>query len=37
LLGSVDLLAIPIGITFAIFLLGLYVFNRIAPKVAEDL
>ena len=37
LLGSARLLVIPVGITFLIFVLGLYVFNRIAPKVAEDL
>jgi len=37
LLGSRVDLAIPIAIVFAIFGLGLWVFNRIAPKVAEDL
>ena len=30
-------LVIPVGITFVTFMLGLHVFNRIAPKVAEDL
>jgi ABC-2 type transport system permease protein len=37
LLGHQALLAIPIGIVLAIFVLGFYVFNRTAPKVAEDL
>jgi ABC-2 type transport system permease protein len=34
--GHLELLA-PIGITVAVFLLGLVVFNRIAPSVAEDI
>jgi ABC-2 type transport system permease protein len=37
LLGSQVALAIPIAIVFGIFGLGLWVFNRTAPKVAEDL
>jgi len=37
LLGSTYLLVVPVGIAFVIFVLGLWVFNRIAPKVAEDL
>ena len=36
-IGGFELLAIPIGVTIATFLLGLYVFNRIAPQVAEEL
>ena len=37
LLGSTAALLIPIGIVVAILLIGFYVFNRIAPRVAEDL
>jgi ABC-2 type transport system permease protein len=37
LLGSQSLLAIPVGVTVGIFVLGFWVFTRIAPKVAEDL
>jgi ABC-2 type transport system permease protein len=37
LLGSDAQIAEPVGIVVAIFFLGLYVFNRMAPKVAEDL
>jgi len=37
LLGSDALLLIPVGIIVAIFVLGLSVFNRVAPRVAEDL
>ena len=37
LLGSREALAIPVGIILVIFVLGLWVFNRTAPKVAEDL
>ena len=36
LLGSMVQIAIPVAITLFIFVLGLWVFNRIAPKVAED-
>ena len=36
LLGSMAQIAIPVGIVLAIFFLGLWVFNRMAPKVAED-
>jgi ABC-2 type transport system permease protein len=36
-IGSQIGLAIPIAITLAIFLLGFWVFNRTAPRVAEDL
>ena len=37
LLGSMSLLALPIAIVLGIFVLGFVVFNRIAPRVAEDL
>ena len=37
LLGSDVLLLIPVGIIVGIFVLGLSVFNRVAPRVAEDL
>ena len=37
LLGSQALIAAPVAIVVAVFVLGLWVFNRIAPKVAEDL
>jgi ABC-2 type transport system permease protein len=37
LLGSQAWLVIPVGIILAIFVLGFFVFNHIAPKVAEDL
>lgn len=37
LLGSEALIAAPVGLVLVIFALGFYVFNRIAPKVAEDL
>ena len=37
LLGSMAWFAAPVGITVFLFVLGFYVFNRIAPKVAEDL
>ena len=30
-------LVIPIAIVAAVFVLGFWVFNRIAPRVAEDL
>lgn len=36
-MGGPKLLVIPILITLAIFVLGFWVFNRTAPKVAEDL
>ncbi len=36
-LGSQVALLIPIGITAATFVLGFVVFNRTAPRVAEDL
>lgn len=36
-LGSVWLLSIPIGITFGLFILGFWYFNRTAPAVAEEL
>jgi ABC-2 type transport system permease protein len=36
-IGGTGLLAIPIGIAFATFALGFWVFNRTAPKVAEEL
>jgi ABC-2 type transport system permease protein len=37
LLGSTAALAEPVGIVIVIFVLGFVVFNRTAPKVAEDL
>jgi ABC-2 type transport system permease protein len=37
LLGSTAQLAEPIGIVLVVFVLGFWVFNRIAPRVAEDL
>ncbi len=37
LLGSNWVLLVPVGIILGIFVLGLRVFNRIAPQVAEDL
>lgn len=37
LLGSMAQLAEPIAIVLAIFALGFWVFNHIAPRVAEDL
>ena len=37
LLGSTAAIAAPVAIVLAIFALGFWVFNRIAPRVAEDL
>jgi ABC-2 type transport system permease protein len=37
LLGSMAAIALPVGIVLGIFALGFWVFNRIAPRVAEDL
>ena len=37
LLGSKAAVAEPIAIVLAVFALGFWVFNRIAPRVAEDL
>ena len=37
LLGSTAAIAVPVAIVVAIFVLGFWVFNRIAPRVAEDL
>jgi len=37
LLGSMAAIAVPVAIVLAIFVLGFWVFNRIAPRVAEDL
>ena len=37
LLGSQAELLEPIAIVVAVFVLGFWVFNRIAPRVAEDL
>ena len=37
LLGSKAALLVPIAIVGGIFVIGFYVFNRIAPRVAEDL
>ncbi|MEA2179588.1 MAG: hypothetical protein QOG77_2885, partial [Solirubrobacteraceae bacterium] len=36
-IGGVGYLAIPIGLAIAVFALGFYVFNRMAPEAAEDL
>ena len=37
LLGSMAAIAAPVAIVLAIFVVGFWVFNRIAPRVAEDL
>jgi ABC-2 type transport system permease protein len=37
LLGSTAALVVPVGIVLVIFAVGFWVFNRIAPRVAEDL
>ena len=37
LLGSMSRVALPVAIAVAIFALGFWVFNRMAPHVAEDL
>jgi ABC-2 type transport system permease protein len=37
LLGSMAAIAVPVGIVLAIFAIGYWVFNRMAPHVAEDL
>ncbi len=37
LLGSTALLVEPVAIVLVVFVLGFYVFNRMAPRVAEDL
>lgn len=37
LLGSQAALVVPIAVVLVIFVLGFWVFNRIAPRVAEDL
>lgn len=37
LLGSKAALIVPIGTVVVILVVGFYVFNRIAPRVAEDL
>lgn len=37
LLGSTAAIAAPVAIVLAVFVLGFWVFNRIAPRVAEDL
>ncbi|MGO9956851.1 MAG: hypothetical protein ACLP50_12870, partial [Solirubrobacteraceae bacterium] len=37
LLGSKIALLAPIAIVVAVFVIGFVVFNRIAPRVAEDL
>jgi ABC-2 type transport system permease protein len=36
-LGGATLLLIPGAIVIATFLLGLWVFNRMAPRIAEEL
>jgi ABC-2 type transport system permease protein len=35
--GGAARLLVPLGIIVAVFALGLWVFNRAAPRVAEDL
>jgi ABC-2 type transport system permease protein len=37
LLGSKAALVVPIAIVLAVFVVGFWVFNRFAPRVAEDL
>jgi len=37
LLGSMAAIAAPVAIVLAVFVLGFWAFNRIAPRVAEDL
>jgi ABC-2 type transport system permease protein len=37
LLGSMAAISVPVAIVVAVFILGFWVFNRIAPRVAEDL
>lgn len=37
LLGSTAAIAAPVAIVLAVFVIGFWVFNRIAPRVAEDL
>jgi ABC-2 type transport system permease protein len=37
LLGSMAAIAVPVAIVLAVFALGFWVFNRLAPRVAEDL
>jgi ABC-2 type transport system permease protein len=37
LLGSMSRIAVPVAIVLTIFAVGFWVFNRIAPRVAEDL
>ena len=36
-MGGAKWLAVPIVISLLIFVLGFWVFNRVAPRVAEDL
>jgi ABC-2 type transport system permease protein len=36
-IGGIAYLMIPLAITLAVFVLGFWVFNRTAPRVAEDL
>lgn len=37
LYGSMAAIVVPVAIVLAVFVLGFWVFNRIAPRVAEDL
>ena len=37
LLGSTAAVALPVAIVLAIFVIGFWVFHRMAPRVAEDL
>jgi len=36
-IGSYPMLLVPLGLIAATFLLGLWVFNRMAPRIAEEL
>ena len=36
-LGGPAVLAVPLGITGGVFVLGLWVFNRMAPRIADEL
>jgi ABC-2 type transport system permease protein len=37
LIGGTELLLVPLGVVAAVFVLGLWVFMREAPRIAEDL
>ena len=36
-IGGWDQMAIPIGIVLVVCVLGFWMFNRVAPRVAEEL